>query len=349
MGLKKMSAMIFIITSILTSCSFENSKIIKIPMLVYQQNDSVKKEAILGSWDINQSKINLDKGMYTFTSGLGEPLVWYGKTLILQKNVNILDKVDVNYKLEQGDIISTGTEQSYFFNDFTCLGEISDEKFEYILNFNNKEYKVDLKNNDNFKNKSVFLANGETLKNGKIIRLVFSAFYQDKQESEIILLDYDLNKDEYKVKSFSIDKLPSGDNTISPSDSILDENKLYIYKNKKIGFIDLDKEEFIELSKISEDVHSFMTEKFKNPHVERKVVPVGKIEDTLIFIDTTLYIDDKTSGMLVYAYSQEEDPIGKILIEGQRIYLFDKNNIEVSSSEFPYIRVNGRSFSFPTS
>lgn len=90
-----------------------------------------------------------------------------------------------------------------------------------------------MKNNDNFKNKSVFLANGETLKNGKIIRLVFSAFYQDKQESEIILLDYDLNKDEYEVKSFSIDKLPSGDNTISPSDSILDENKLYIYKNKR--------------------------------------------------------------------------------------------------------------------
>lgn len=359
----KQKLLLLITLLFITSCNHLNStsnldikpqEIEKIPFIVYTQKNEGELTAQAGQWDISHAQIAYKEKLYTFAGERGAPLFWRGKSLVLNKGSALMDRADgadrANgyYHLQITEAQSTFEEQSYFFEGFSVTTHLNELDPVYDIYYQNEVHPLKLNDMDEFRAKRSYLANAELHTDLNIIRLVFTAIHEEEREGKggIIVVDYSLSGNVIvRIVEFPGKHLPFGDMILSPDNTILEGNRLYAWRSNDFGYFDLDQQEFMEQQSIYTDIQSFTSNREPNPVVQQRIIPVGKIGNVLLLYDPTLYYDDGTSGMIIYAYSDEK-PVGKLLIKGEKLYIYDSKNKQVGdAAEFMYARSEG--FTFP--
>ena len=354
--------LIAVLFLILASCShagieepedkvdYKPSKLEEIPFIVYQISSEDSRTAKMGSWDILHSQISFEDGIYSFIGDQGKPLYWRGNTLIVNsQGTTLVQGADHSYDVQFAEAKSSFDEQSYFFNEFTVTGHLDEDHPVYDIQYQGKTIELSLNQFESFQSKRAYLANAAISDDGKVIKLVFTGTPKIFKPNEgwIISAEYNISTSKFTVTEFPGNDLPFGDMIVSPDLSILDGDRLYVWRTRDFGYFDLKEQKFIQQNELYKDIQSFMPDRIPNPNVQPRIIPVGYVGNLLLLYDSTVYFDENTSGVVVYAYNGEK-PAGKLLIKGDQLYIYDQNNKQVGTPEnFDSTFTRGELISFP--
>ncbi|MFC3748127.1 hypothetical protein [Paenibacillus sp. GCM10012306] len=322
----------------------------EIPFLVYRAADGDSGTAKLGTWDLSRSEIAYGDDLYSYSGYHGSPLYWSGTTLVLDRqNAMPVSGSDHGYTLQLTDVKQMPEEQEYVFNGFEVAGSGNEENPEYTIQDQEGSYKLTQDELPAFTDRRFYLANATATKDNRGFRLVFTAAPKVFKPNEgwIVVVDYSKTSSSFSVTEFSATGLPFGDMIVSPDNSILDGDRLYVWRSRDFGYFDLKKATFVTQSAIYKDIQDFLPDRKPNPNMDPQIIPVGHVGKLLLLYDPTLYFDENTSGAVVYAYNGET-PAGKLLIKGDQLTIYDSNNKQVGQPQaFDYTLMGGEQFSFP--
>ncbi|MFE4714134.1 hypothetical protein ACFRAM_25130 [Paenibacillus sp. NPDC056722] len=322
----------------------------EIPFLVYRAVDGDSGTAKLGTWDLSRSELAYGDDLYSYKGDHASPLYWSGTTLILDRQIAVpVSGSDHRYTLQLTDVKQKPEEQKDVFKGFEVTGPEDEENPVYTIQDQEGSYKLTLNDFQGFTDRRFYLANAAATKDNSGFRLVFTAAPKVFKPGEgwIVVVDYSKNSSAFAVKEFPATGLPFGDMIVSPGNSILDGDHLYVWRSRDFGYFDLKKETFVTQSAIYKDIQDFLPDRKPNPNVDPQIIPVGLVGNLLLLYDPTLYFDESTSGAVVYAYNGET-PAGKLLIKGGQLTVYDSNNKQVGEPQtFDYTLTGGERFSFP--
>lgn len=322
----------------------------EIPFLLYQENGEAGGAAKLGNWDLGTSQLAYGDNLYTYSGNNGTPISWNGTTLILNKQTAAAAQgADHGYTLQLSDITTEPGQQKYWFKGFEVTGPSSEEEQPvYSVKEGEGSYKLDLSALPEFADRRAYLANA--VQNGEdSYRLVFTAAPKvfKPGESWIIVVDYTKSTSGLKAEAFSGSELPFGDHIVNPGNSLLDGDRLYVWRTRDFGYFDLKQQTFVPQPAIYKDIQAFIPDRKPNPNSDPQILPVGREGSLLVLYDPTVYFGENIRGAVVYAYDGET-PAGKLLIKGDQLYVYDGNNKQVGEPQpFPYAASGGMLISFP--
>lgn len=322
----------------------------EIPFLLYQTDGQAVGTAKLGNWDLGSSQLKYGENLYTYSGDNGTPLDWSGTTLILNKQTSIVAQgADHGYTLHLSDTTSAPDQQRYWFKGFEMTGPSSpDDKPVYTIMEGEHSYKLDLSILPAFTDRRAYLANA--VQHGEDgYRLVFTAAPKVFKPGEgwIIVVDYTKSTSGTKAEAFTGSELPFGDHIVNPGNSMLDGDRLYVWRTRDFGYFDLKQQTFVSQPAIYKDIQAFMPDRKPNPNSDPQIIPAGHEGRLLVLYDPTVYFGDNIRGAAIYAYDGET-PAGKLLIKGDQLYVYDANNKQIGEPQpFPYADTGGMSITFP--
>jgi hypothetical protein len=321
-----------------------------IPFVVYRSSGGDSGIAKLGAWEISSSRLSYGDDLYSFSRGNGTPLYWSGETLVLnQQEATPVKGSDHSYQilLAEGDRVSGGPR--YYFKDLTVTGPVDEEKPVYDIQYEDSHYKLSLSELPAFADRRSYLANAALTEGGSGFRLVFTAAPKVFKPGEgwLIVVEYQRSTSRFTATEFPAAELPFGDMIVNPRNSLLDGDRLYVWRSRDYGYFDLQKQTFVQQVGIYKDIQNFMPDRKPNPNVEPQIIPVGHVGKLLLLYDPTVYFDEKTNGAVVYAYDGET-PAGKLLLKGDKLYVYDRDNKQVGEPQnFGFKYTGGELFTFP--
>lgn len=330
--------LISLISLILCSCNSSlktNEQINDIPMILFESSENNSINAVL--YELKLPSIDLIKKetIFHIENNINFTIPqWNENNLIVSGDIQLVESTYKN-KIEK-------IEHNFYkwkFKDFTVIDK---KDFNYSISYKDLNIDINLKNFEDFKNKnSCYFINGDIVDNS-YIRMIFKS-YDDMYCEFISILKYNLNSKNIEINSFEFDNL---EYAFTPSDNILDNEKLYISHNNSFGYIDLNKEEYINLSNITEDMNKFILEKVNLQPEQSVISPVGKVGSYIVVNNPVIYISENNFVRLIGVYKNNE-PICKILVDNSEFKLYNNENVESSTKTININNSNGVGYIFP--